>query len=120
MRGSGAEHPTQLLDRGDRQGAGEVAADVGSGFAILPLQGCEERQLAVQEPSAVSICDHQHLPREGAVRARAQPVPPGPLTCWGWQCLPTHTPRMGRGAEGTRSSPPPGSHSGHIPIMLLA
>lgn len=39
LRGSRAEHPTQLLDRGDRQGAGKVAADVGGGFPILPLQG---------------------------------------------------------------------------------
>lgn len=80
LRGSRAEHPTQLLDRGDRQGAGKVAADVGGGFPILPLQGRKERQLAVEEPSTVSICDHQHLPREGAVRARehSQHQPAGP------------------------------------------
>ena len=61
-RGSRAQHPTQLLGRGDGQGAGEVAADVGGGFPILPLQGRKERQLAVEEPSAVSVCQHQRLP----------------------------------------------------------
>ena len=56
LRGSRAEHPTQLLRGGDGQGAGEVAAEIGGGFPVLPLQGRKERQLAVEEPSAVSIC----------------------------------------------------------------
>lgn len=125
LRGSWAELLTQLLDRGDRQRAGEVAADIGSGFPILPLQGCKERQLAVQEPRAVSICDHQHLPREGAERVRehSQPQPAGPPCptdrAEGWQCPSTHPPKMGRGrgAEGTHCSPLPESQTGHIPTM---
>lgn len=59
--GSLAEQPPQLLGRGNGQGAGEVAAEVGGGFPVLPLQGRKERQLAVQEPGTVPVCQHQHL-----------------------------------------------------------
>lgn len=110
LRGSRAEHPTQLLDRGDRQGAGEVAADIGSGFPILPLQGCKERQLAVEEPSAVSICDHQHLSREGAVRAREhrQRQPAGPSTPLMLRAgsVPPHTLSKWRGDGQLKGSTP--------------
>lgn len=79
--GSLAEQPPQLLGRGNGQGAGEVAAEVGGGFPVLPLQGRKERQLAVQEPGTVPVCQHQHLQEKereswGGHSRLGPPVPP--------------------------------------------
>lgn len=114
IRGSWAEHPTQLLGRGDGQGAGEIAADIRSGFAILPLQGCKERQLAVEEPSAVSICQQQHLQKrscQSAASAR-QLLLPCPQTHRAL-AVPPHA--LNQRREGTRSQGDPCQPSTMVP-----